>query len=106
MRRARVRHVLIAGPDADPDAQGDGTHCGEELRDDPEAAGEHRLADGAALGGIDASGRHLFVVPARRAVPGTGAVTVLVATAFPRSAISPGRPVATGLAVRLATGQV
>src|ERR1700722_13502244 len=105
MRRARVRHVLIAGPDADPDAQRDRTHSGKELRDDPEAAGEHRLADGACPGGVDASGLHLLVVPARRAVPGTSAVTVLVATAFPRRAVSPGRAVATGLAVRLSAGR-
>ena len=70
MRGARVRVVLVTGPDADPDAERDGAHGGQVLGYDPEPAGEDSAADTMVSFGIHL---FLFVVPAgpvpRPAVP-------------------------------------
>ena len=45
VRRARVGLVLVAGPDADPDAERDRPDRGQELGNDPQPAGKDRAAD-------------------------------------------------------------
>src|SRR5260370_86469 len=85
VRRARVRVVLVAGGDADPDAQRPRPHGGQELGNDPQPAGQDGATDMARFGS------HLLVVPAGT-VPGP-AMTVAVAAAAPVAAAAALAPV-------------